>query len=171
MRAISSCNTARVRASSAESGSSSSRILGSAHPLPHAAGEFVGFLVACGREIHHGNVLLDLLTALVGGPTGKHFIHGERDVVMDVQPREQRVILENDRAIRPGFGDRLAAQGDRAFIRSLQACDERHERRLARARVAHDGDELALGDAEIDVTQHVRAAGAEAVSLADLVEF
>ena len=41
----------------------------------------------------------------------------------------------------------------------------------AGARVADDGDELALGDLEVHVREHVDGAGAGAVALRDVLQF
>ena len=123
MRQISSCKVARVRASSAESGSSSSRICGSiavaratltrCRMPPESS---LGFFVAGGREIHQRDVFLHVLDSLGGGPVGIHLIHGELDVFKHREPRQQRVILKHHAAIRARFGDLQIVELRRAGI-------------------------------------------------------
>ena len=88
----------------------------------------------------------------------------QRDVLERARAREQVEALEDEadalaaeaRAIRlvePGDVDALeevAAAG-----RPVEAAEDRHQRRLARARGAHDGDELARFDGEADAAQRV----------------
>ena len=83
-----------------------------------------------------------------GRPVREDLIHGEADVFEHRQPRQQRVVLEDDAAIRSGLGDLQIVQRERAGVGLEQSGDERDERRLARAGVADDGDELAFLDAQ-----------------------
>ena len=72
-------------------------------------------------------------------------VHRELDVFVDRQPRQQRVVLEHDAAIGPGAVIGLPSNSD--ACRRPGACSpaiSEIERRLAGARVADDGDELAL---------------------------
>ena len=106
-----------------------------------------GRLSRAGVRLTMRDVLLDVLRASSRGVQfGKHLVDGQADVLEDGQPRQQRVVLEHDAAVRPGPGDRLAVQRDRAGVGRDQPGDQRDERRLARARVADDGDELAALD-------------------------
>ncbi len=91
--------------------------------------------------------------ALGGGPFREDGVHGEGDVFPHGQPREQRVVLENQAAFGAGLGDGLALEGDGALVGAGEAGDEGHEGGLALAGVADDGDELSLGDGEVDVAQ------------------
>ena len=68
--------------------------------------------------------------------------------------REKRVALEHDTEAAPvGFlvGDVTAVEGDRAAGRLDQARDHLQRRRLAATGRTEQRNELALGDAEIDV--------------------
>ena len=47
----------------------------------------------------------------------------------------------------------LALEGDRAGVRRMDAREDLHERRLAGAVVADDGDDLARRDVEVDVRE------------------
>ena len=110
MRSISSCSVARVSASSAPSGSSSSSTSGSIasaratrHALPHAARELGRPLVARRRQVHQREVLLGVLALLVRAASrAKRWSTARCDVLVDGQPRQQRVVLEHDAAVGPG---------------------------------------------------------------------
>ncbi len=53
------------------------------------------------------------------------------------------------------FADQLAVEPVLALGRRIEAADQVHQRRLAGARRAHDGDVLVVPDAEIDAAQRV----------------
>ena len=61
----------------------------------------------------------------------------------------------------------LAAQSDRPFVRLLQPIEERHQRRLAGAVLAHDRVDLAARDGEV----HMIVREERAVSLDDAGRF
>ena len=73
----------------------------------------------------------------------------EDDILPDGQRVEQLERLmhhahaRRDRVERRAETDLLAAQPDRSLVRPLQAVDEAHQRRLARAVLAHDRVDLA----------------------------
>ena len=75
------------------------------------------------------------------------------DVVAHRHVREQRVVLEHHRHValarRPGR-DVLAADAQRALGRRLQPGDRTQQRRLAAAGRAEQGEELAVGDRQVD---------------------
>jgi hypothetical protein len=106
----SSCSRARVSASSAPNGSSSSSTFGciaSARAIPdallHAAGYFVRELVLGMREpdelegVAGSAVQVGLRFALA-----EHSFHGQMHVVEAREPRQEGVILEDDAAVRAG---------------------------------------------------------------------
>jgi hypothetical protein len=64
-------------------------------------------------------------------------------------------VLEDDRAVGSGLGDRLAVEHDAAGIGPDEAADDVEERRLAAAGVADDRDELAVRDVEVDAAEHL----------------
>ena len=56
------------------------------------------------------------------------------------------------------LGQPLAVDGDLALLDGLETVDRAAQRRLARARRADDDDDLAAGDLQVDVLQHVQFA-------------
>src|SRR5205823_10373688 len=84
-----------------------------------------------------------------------HF-QGKSDVLGHVHMREERIALKDETEIAIlglNRGDVAAGKRDRAFVEPREAGDGHEERRLARARGAEQGDELALLDAEIDAAK------------------
>ena len=96
---------------------------------------------------------------LFGG--GKaHDLERQSHVLVDGAPREQGGGLEHIAigAVEPRIRRRLAVDGDRPRRRLFEIGDDTQERRLPAARRTDEGDELALHDIEIDVTQSDDAA-------------
>ena len=123
IRLISSCRFARVSASSALSGSSSRRILRLERQRPchrdalaHAAGEFAGDLVARRSQIHHRDVLFDVLRGVCSRTIRRK--PGPRPAQCFHRPSATAaaIVLKHDAAIRPGSVHRFAVQLDRACI-------------------------------------------------------
>ena len=81
-------------------------------------------------------------------------LEDEADVLT---PQEREVVVGELRDVLAG--DRHAALG-----RAVEAGEDVHQRRLAGARRAHDGGQLAGGDAEVDAAQRVDAGLALAVA-------
>ena len=110
------------------------------------------------RELHEVERLLDLGLQIRRAPPAQP----ERDVLPDVQVREQRVALE-DRVDRPLVrlrpGDVLVADRDLAGRRLLEPGDHPQGGRLAAPGRAEQGEERARGDREIEVVD--RHEGAE----------
>ena len=88
----------------------------------------------------------------------------QRHVLLGGQHRQQVEELEDEADVRPAqlrqlvVGHRrdvVAGDLDGAVGRLVEAGEDVHERRLARARRAHDGDELALRDVERDAAERV----------------
>ncbi len=79
---------------------------GDTHPLLHAAGDLPGTFVQRMTHLYARQVVFDPLPALTlaHGAT-EHLIHRQRHIVETAQPRQQRVVLENHRPLRPGTGD------------------------------------------------------------------
>ena len=81
-------------------------------------------------------------------------LEAEADVLADAQVREQRVALE-DGVGRPLVGGQaghvLAVDQDLAGVGLLEAGDHPQGRRLAAARGAEQGEELAAGELEVEV--------------------
>ena len=84
-----------------------------------------------------------------------HVLHlqAEGDVVLDRQPVEQRVILEDHAAFPARLADRLAVEQQFALGRLLEAGDHREQRGLAAAGVAEHRAEFVVIDREIHAAQ------------------
>ena len=107
-------------------------------------------------------------------------LEGQGDVLDRRQPREQVEVLE-DVADRPASHPRLFRARDVREVdpvhehlaagRLLEAAGDRQERALAGAARAHDRDELAPLDREIDITQRAHLGRPGAVNLRNLAQF
>ena len=95
-------------------------------------------------------------------------LEAEGDVAQHVGPRQQREILEHERALGAGAVDRLAFDQDLAGIARDQAGDDLEQRGLAAAARTEQGRELALGERQVDVAQRLDAV---VVGLADVLDF
>jgi hypothetical protein len=78
-------------------------------------------------------------------------------VVQAAQPRQQRVVLEHNGALRPGRGDLAAVADQRALAGLQQSGDQVQQRGFAAARVADQRDELAALHVEVDAPQRMEA--------------
>ena len=119
-------------------------------PLLLAPGELhrlLAGLVAELDELEHGaDLLVDVLGLAPAQP--------ERDVLVDVEVREERVALEDgvDRSsVGLGVGDVLAGQGDAARGGPLEPGHHPQGRRLAAARGAEQREERAARHVEVEV--------------------
>ena len=149
---ISSRSATRILASSADSGSSSSRTCGldrerpgERDPLLLAARQLVRVAAALVGQVDHLEQLADALPDLVLRALPD--LQPEADVVGDGHVREQRVGLEHHAdvaLVRRPVGDVLAVDRDRAGRRLLEAGDHPQRRRLAAAGRAEERHELAL---------------------------
>jgi hypothetical protein len=86
----------------------------------------------------------------------EHLAHRQRvgHVLPDRQVREQRVVLEHHAEValvRRRARDRLAVEQDLAGGRRLEAGQHHQRRRLARARRAQQGQELAAPDVQVEL--------------------
>jgi hypothetical protein len=80
-------------------------------------------------------------------------IDRERYIFIGRHPGEQRVILEHNPSFGARAGHRLAIEANLSPIRREKTREQR-ERRLPRARIADDADELAFLDTELDLSQY-----------------
>src|SRR4051812_34359901 len=122
------------------------------------------------RRVDRGDVHADVADVLLGflahaavveQPERKRVeqLPVEKHVVEDAQLVDQREVLVNGvdplRA-RVGYGvqlDRLAVEHDRAGVGLVEAAEDLHQRRLARAVVAQQAEDLALLEAQVDLAQ------------------
>ncbi len=148
-----------MRASRAESGSSSSRICGlggqragERHALLLAAGKLVGIALGELRQLDHRQHLVD--PRLDRGRRFSRDLEAEADVLGDRHVGEQRVGLEHhaDRApVGAQVGDVPAVDADRPFRRRLEAGDHAQRRRLAAAAGAEESHQFAALDGKVEV--------------------
>jgi hypothetical protein len=150
----------RSLASRLDSGSSNRNSSGSrASARPLAARELARPAIEQVADLQHGRHALHGLVALGLGHAAH--LERERDVGRDRHVRVQRVRLEHHRDVaigRPGVSDVLAAEFDAAAARLLEPGDDVHQRALAAARRADQHQELAVGQVDVDLVQHARAA-------------
>jgi hypothetical protein len=100
----------------------------------------------------------------------KNLVDGERHVLANGQPRQQRVVLEDDGAVWSRSVHLLALEEDAALARLEKPGDDVEERRFPTARVADDRDVFAFVDPEADVAQHLRRGAAALERDADVVD-
>src|ERR1044072_164229 len=120
-------------------------------PLALAPGELTRLALAVARQADHLQRLVTAAGALRLGHAG--YPQPVGDVLADAHVGEQGVVLEDrvDRAVVGRHAPNiLATELDRAAARCLEAGDHAQRRRLARAGRPQQGEELALGDLEVD---------------------
>jgi len=98
--------------------------------------------------------LLELCFALFAA---EHPLHRQMDVLVAGQPGQQRVVLEDHRALGPRTGDFFVVADQASSRRAQQPCDQVQQGRFAAARVTDQGHKLALFDAQVDVAQGMEA--------------
>ena len=74
----------------------------------------------------------------------------EADVVLHVEPREERVRLEHHAAIGAGPADRLSVEQHATRCRGVESRDDAQQGRLPAARRSEDRDEVVVVDGERD---------------------
>ena len=122
---------------------------GKRHALALAAGELARIAPGKLLELDEAQHLADAIRNLVFRQPV--LLEAEGDVLLDAHMRKQRIGLEHH-VHRPPIGRHagqvLAAQGDRALARRLEAREHAHERGLAAAGRAEQAEELAFEDVE-----------------------
>src|SRR5262245_44351521 len=117
-------------------------------PLLHAARELVRML---GREFTEAYLAQELVRAIATlAPTDALQLETEGDVVSRGEPRIERGLLEDQRAIEVRPGDRSAMVEHCAGRRRFEARQELEQRALAAAARPDDDDELARVHLEVD---------------------
>ena len=110
-----------------------------------------------------------------------HVAIGERDiqVLIDRQVIDQVIALEHEADVllvqlHPVLGfhavHRVAGEFELAGPRAVEHAENAQQRRLARARGAHDGDELTFPNFHVDAPEHVAAAVAAFIKLFDVAK-
>nr|GEU28124.1 hypothetical protein [Tanacetum cinerariifolium] len=130
---------------------------GDAHPLLHAARDFVRALRFRRRQPHQCQSGHGALAQLrFRFRLAEHAFDAEMDVFVAGEPRQQRMVLEHHRALRRRSGDFAAGAQQHAVAGEQQPGDEVQQRRLAAARVADQGDEFSLAHGEGAGQRHQR---------------
>ncbi len=135
---------------------------GDPHALLHPARDFRGTFVGVRLHADEGEGSprpAVTLGARHGSPD--RAVDRQADILVDRQPRQEGVVLEHHRTVGPGFVDLAPGEEDAAFGRTQEPRHDVEEGRLAAARMADDGDELALVDLEVDPPEHVGRTGRE----------
>src|SRR5262249_55454986 len=86
--------------------------------------------------------------------------HRISDIAHDGAPGQQRVALENHRAVEARSLDRLVVDNDSAFGRRIKAGEDVEHRGLAAAGMADDAREVAALDRQPQVLEYGRGAAA-----------
>ena len=143
-----------------------------------AARQLHGAMVGAVRE---ADAAERLQGALAAGPAVEAGIdHRQFDIAQRVHARQQVELLEDEADLavaqaRQAVGiealDRGARRGVLPAGRPVEAADEVHEGRLARARRTHDGDEIALVDVERHAVERDDASGIEIVDPSQIARF
>src|SRR5688500_10572246 len=132
------------------------------HALLLAAGELARPVAEALAEPEHAEQPLGARAPLGGGHAGVHRRH--LDVARRARGGDQVVALEHEaEGLAPQPRQLVAAERRHvlaveevlAAAGPVEAAEDVHERGLARARGAHDGDELAGADVEVDAVQHL----------------
>ena len=95
-------------------------------------------------------MLLDQRAALFGGEAGIDLIDRQGDVLLNGEPGQQRVILEDHHLVGPGPLHGLAIDEHGTAGGQIEAGDHVQQCALAASRVADQRDELTFADLEID---------------------
>jgi len=126
-----------------------------AYALAHAARELRRIARGEIGEAHETQYVTNAGVSLV--PRQRRAAQPERDVVLDVEPWQRRVLLEDDADAVGRFSrDGLALERDAALGRRGQSGDDLEQRRLAATRRPDDGEELAASELEIERAERVQ---------------
>src|SRR5688572_6733877 len=128
---------------------------GEADALAHAAGELRRGAVLEALEADLGDVAARGFFSLFSFNTPK--FEAEGDVAKHVGPRQQREVLEHERALGSRPIHNLAVDENLAAVARDQAGDDLEQSGLAAAARAEQGGELAFRKREIDVAQGLHA--------------
>ena len=107
-------------------------------------------MIDLGLVHDHFDELIDAVLFLLVDAAGAQ---AEGDIVVDRQPREQRVFLEHEAAVGAGSGDGHAVERQLALVHLDEAGDQTQERRFAAAGRADERHERAGGDFERHIVE------------------
>src|SRR5580698_4197867 len=97
-------------------------------------------------------------------------VQAEHQVLLDRQPREHRAVLRDQDALRARRMTLCAIDEHRTGVRLLEAGDDVHQRRLAAAGGADDGDGLAIVYGEADAVDNLQQPAVRREALAHLAD-
>ena len=149
-----------------------------AHPLLLPAGKLAGLVVFLALQTQIGQQLVGAAVARTLRHARIHRRQGH--IVARIQRSEQIIALENKaETLAPQSGQCVVVHGGGFFAVDavgaaagcIQAAQNVHQRGLARAGLADNGHKIALGDAQIDVFEHLHPAFARAEMAVDAVNF
>ena len=119
-------------------------------------------------HLHAREVVFDPLpTLMLAHGATEHLVHRQRHIVETAQPRQQRVVLENHRPLRPGPGDFPVITQQSALGGRRDPGDQIQQGRFSAARVADQTDGLPFDDIEGDILQRQELAAGGVKALAD----
>src|SRR5688500_2838987 len=81
-------------------------------------------------EPDHFDKSFDMFAPLASRPVAKDTIDRQCDIAANGQPRQQRIVLENQAALGPRPSDRFPFHQDLAFVGLDKSCDKLSKRRL-----------------------------------------
>ncbi|KAG1081628.1 hypothetical protein G6F40_015417 [Rhizopus arrhizus] len=150
---------------------------GNRHALLLAAGQFIRAVAAAVGQADQGQRDLRIALALRGVEVGQQ--QRQLDVLLRGQHRHQVVELEHEADVVAAPGRQLAAahlvdalafDADLAAAGVVQAADQVEQGGLARTGGAHQRDEVAARDVQVDAVQHLHFLGATLVGLGDVAQ-
>ena len=140
---------------------------GNGDALPHTARQLRGAFRSRRGQTHQVNVTRDVRPTLRCRPAWVGLVDGQRHIVEDAQPGYQRIPLKDHAAVWSWSTNGFALLEDDAGIRRDQSGQERHERCLATARKANNGQELTGANLQSDVLENTSFPRANSIRLAD----
>ena len=150
---------------------------GDGDPLLLAARHLVGVVVEPIAQPDPLQRLAGPLVPLGGGDPGVEQRQldvlqrrGARQQVEVLEDEADRLVAEVRQLVVGEAGDVLPLQQVAAGGGAVEAAEQVHQRRLARARGPHDGDELALRDLERDAAERRQLDVAHPVDLGDVLQ-
>ncbi len=129
--------------------------------LAHPARQLTRTAVHGIAESDEPEIALCLILLLRARPFRTSGIHGKPHVLECREPRQQRIVLEDDGRLSGDPAERLAVDRDRSGVRLSDAGQQIQQRRLPAAHEADNRDELSLVYCERHAIEHVACRGTE----------
>jgi hypothetical protein len=123
------------------------------------------------RHLHQAEIVHGPVMALGARlAAGKHLVNREPHVLIGGEPRQQRVVLEHDAAVRPRLVHFAILEQDHSRGRRKQPGDDVEQGRLAATGMADDGNELAAIELQRNLVEHFGRLRAALEALADQLD-